>query len=108
MNERIKTYEEFYTYYLSQHQNVGTRILHWVGTLTIFAVIAYVVVSGKERFLWYIPIFGYGLPLLSHYVFERNNPTFFRYPTWTLISDFRMAIELLSGKICFKNKLSKT
>ncbi len=102
MKERIQTYSEFYTYYLAEHRNVGTRILHFVGIVVILFVLAYVISTGKERFLWYIPIVGYGLPLLSHFIFERNRPTFYSYPLWTLISDFRMFYELITGKEKFK------
>lgn len=101
MTERIKSYSEFYGYYLSQHQKIGTRILHLAGTLVTLAVLIYVISTGKERFLWYILILGYGLPLLSHYVFERNRPTAFSYPLWTIVSDFKMFFELITGKLKF-------
>ncbi|AYO57863.1 hypothetical protein CO230_06830 [Chryseobacterium sp. 6424] len=103
MSERIKTYQEFYIYYLSQHQKTATKILHFIGIMIVLGVVAYVLASGKERFLWYIAIVGYGLPLLSHYTFERNTPTAFRYPLWTFISDFKMFFELIFGKTKFKN-----
>lgn len=102
MAERIKSYNEFYKYYLSQHQKPGTRILHFAGTLITVTVLIYVLASGKERFLWYILILGCGLPLLSHFVFERNRPTFLNYPVWTIVSDFKMFFELITAKIKFK------
>lgn len=79
-----------------------TRILHFVGTLLIFVVIIYVLQSGKERFLWYIPIFGYGFAWVSHAAVEKNKPTTFKYPVWSLVSDFKMFFELLIGKQKFK------
>ncbi len=102
MAERIKTFNEFYTLYLKEHSKMWTRILHFVGTLLIFAVIMYVLQSGKERFLWYIPIFGYGFAWVSHAMVEKNRPTTFKYPVWSLISDFKMFFELLIGKQKFK------
>jgi len=77
---------------------MGTRIFHFLGTLLVFIVIAYVISSGKERFLWYLPIFGYGFAWFSHAVIEKNQPATFRYPIWSLISDFRLFFELLIGK----------
>ena len=102
MPERIKTFKEFYPYYLNQHSKKLTRIFHFAGTLLVIAVIIYVLQSGKERFLWYLPIFGWGFSAFSQYVFEENKPTSFKYPVFTLISDFRMFFELLTDKTKFK------
>ena len=102
MSEPIKNFKEFYPYYLSQHSKKLTRMLHFLGTLLMFAVIVFVLQSGKERFLWYLPIFGLGISALSHYIFEKNKPTSFQYPVFTLIGDFKMFFELLIGKEKFK------
>lgn len=98
MAERIKTYAEYYPAYLAEHQKLGTRISHFLGTLLFLSVILYVITSGKERFLYYLPIYGYGFGMLSHLLFEKNNPKTFWYPVWNLVSDFRMFFELLTGK----------
>ena len=98
MADRIKSFGEFYQFYLSEHSKMWTRIFHFIGTLLVFAVIFYVVKSGKERFLWYLPIFGYGFAWFSHAVFEKNKTATFKYPIWSLISDFRLFFELLIGR----------
>ncbi|WBV61133.1 DUF962 domain-containing protein [Chryseobacterium camelliae] len=98
MPERIKTFKEFYLFYLTEHRKTGTRIFHFIGTLLVFVVIGYVISSGKERFLWYIPIFGYGFAWLNHALIEKNKPATFKYPLWSLVSDFRLFFELLTGK----------
>lgn len=98
MARRIKTFNEFYDFYLTEHSNKWTRIFHFAGTFLVLFVIFYVIKSGKERFLWYIPIFGYGFPWFSHIIFEKNKPATFKYPFWSLISDFKMFFELLVGK----------
>jgi hypothetical protein len=102
MENRIATFSEFYDFYLSQHQKMWTRILHFLGTLLLIAVLIYVVQSGKERFLWYVPIFGLGFSALSHYIFEKNKPTGFQYPFFTLMADFKLFYELITGKEKFK------
>lgn len=98
MSERIKTFKEFYRFYLTEHSKTGTRVLHFIGTLMVFFVIGYVISSGKERFLWYVPIFGYGFAWLSHAIIEKNKNATFKYPIWSLISDFKLFFELLIGK----------
>lgn len=108
MSERIKTFKEFYRFYLTEHRKTGTRVLHFIGTLMVFLVIGYVISSGKERFLWYVPIFGYGFAWLSHALIEKNKPATFRYPVWSLISDFKLFFELLTGRQKFTgNSVSK-
>ncbi len=101
MADKTKTFPEFYKYYLTEHQNRWTRIFHFVGTFLLLLVLFYVLYSGKERFLWYVPIFGYGFAWFSHVVFEKNRPATFKYPLWSLFSDFKMFFELLTGKIKF-------
>ena len=102
MENRIKTFAEFYQFYLTEHSKMWTKIFHFAGTFVILFVILYVQKSGKERFLWYIPILGYGFAWFSHAVFEKNRPATFKYPLWSLISDFKMFFELLIGKLKFK------
>jgi len=103
MSERIKSFPQFYQFYLTEHSRMWTRIFHFVGTFLVFWVVGFVIYSGKERFLWYLPIVGYGFAWFSHAVFEKNKPATFKYPLWSLLSDFRMFFELLTGKIKFKS-----
>ncbi|MCG7280780.1 DUF962 domain-containing protein [Chryseobacterium taklimakanense] len=103
MSARIKSFPQFYQFYLTEHSKMWTRIFHFVGTFLVFWVLGFVIYSGKERFLWYLPIVGYGFAWFSHAVFEKNKPATFTYPLWSLLSDFRMFFELLTGKIKFKS-----
>lgn len=75
-NKRITNYKEFYQFYLTEHKKPLTRIFHFVGILLVFLVIFYVLKSGKERFLWYCPIFGYGLAWFSHAVIKKQASDF--------------------------------
>ena len=103
MEEKIKTFEEFYPFYLAEHSKMGTRIFHFIGTLTILFTLFYVIKTDKERFLWYIPIFGYGFAWLSHAIFENKIPKTYQYPIWSIGADFKMFYELLTGKQKFRN-----
>jgi len=107
MEDRIKSFSEFYDFYLSQHQKMWTRIFHFIGTALVLLVLIYVIQSGKERFLWYLPIFGWGFSALSHYIFEKNKLTGFQYPFFTLMADFKIFFELITGKEKFKKAAEK-
>lgn len=89
-NERdeFKNFEEFYPYYLSQHQNPVCRGLHYAGTsLVIICLLMFLVTL---NFFWILlaPILGYGLAWIGHYKFEKNKPATFKHPFYSLWADF--------------------
>lgn len=101
---KFNTFNEFYSYYLSQHSKMFTKIFHYLAVIYMILIVIYVLQTGKERFLWYIPIGGFGLQAFSHFVFERNTPTFYRHPLYTLLADLRLFGELSIGKVKFLTK----
>lgn len=107
MENKIKTYKEFYQFYLTQHSNKSCRIMHFVGT-TLVLFIMFLAVYLNDFFLWFfVPIVGYGFAWVGHFYFEKNKPAAFKYPFWSLISDFKMFFEILIGKISFDTSRDK-
>ena len=97
--ERIKTYSEFYRFYLTEHKNKTSRMLHFIGTFLVFVLI-FLAIYLEINYLWYfVPIMGYGFAWVGHFFFEKNKPATFKYPLWSLISDFKMFFDLLFGRI---------
>lgn len=97
--DRIKTYKEFYNFYLTEHSNKTCRTLHFIGTALVF-FIAFFAVYFSRSFLWiFVPLVGYGFAWVGHFYFEKNKPATFKYPLWSLASDFKMFFQILSGKI---------
>ncbi len=97
--ERIKTYSEFYRFYLTEHKNKTSRMLHFIGTFLVFVLI-FLAIYLELSYLWYfVPIMGYGFAWVGHFFFEKNKPATFKYPLWSLISDFKMFFDLLFGRI---------
>lgn len=101
---RFASFEEFYPFYLSEHQNVISRRLHVVGTslvcLCLLNVVLWGVVGGFQ-YLIAAPIVGYGFAWVGHFFFEKNKPATFTYPAWSLMGDFRMFGETITGKRAF-------
>jgi hypothetical protein len=99
MEDRINTYEEFYKYYLSEHQNTTSRLLHVIGTTIVLALVLTSIIHLNPYWLIFVPISGYGFAWIGHFFFEKNQPATFKYPLWSLKSDFKMYFDIVSGKI---------
>uniref|UniRef100_A0A6B2LP64 DUF962 domain-containing protein n=1 Tax=Arcella intermedia TaxID=1963864 RepID=A0A6B2LP64_9EUKA len=46
-----------------------------------------------------VPIAGYTFAWVGHFIFENNRPATFTYPTYSLMGDFRMWFDVLSGRV---------
>lgn len=104
---RIKTFREFYIFYLSEHSNKTCRLLHFIGTTLVF-IFAILAVYLNKPILWiFVPIAGYGFAWVGHLIFEKNKPATFQYPLWSLASDFKMYFHILFGKIGMDNSKDK-
>jgi hypothetical protein len=42
---------------------------------------------------------GYGFAWFGHFVFEKNRPMTFIYPYYSLLGDFKMFWDILTGKL---------
>jgi hypothetical protein len=104
MENKIKTYPEFYRFYLSEHRNRTCRMLHFIGTALVFLIAVIAVYTGVSSFWFIIPVVGYGFAWVGHFYFERNKPATFTYPLWSLYSDFKMFFQILGGKISFDSR----
>ena len=45
-----------------------------------------------------MPLIGYGFAWVGHFFFEKNKPATFKYPLWSLMGDWRMFFETVTGK----------
>ena len=94
---RYATFADFYPFYISEHANPISRRLHVVGTgLVVLCLIAGLLADA--RFFILAPIVGYAFAWVGHFFFEKNRPATFTYPLWSLMGDFRMAFEVVTGK----------
>lgn len=96
---RHTTFREFYPFYLSEHADRNCRRMHFAGTSLVLLVLVFALASGRLRWLWLMPLFGYGFAWLGHFVFEKNRPATFRHPLYSLAGDFVMYADVLRGRV---------
>ena len=97
--ERIGSFAEFWPYYLREHRQPGTRLLHLVGTTLALLFVLAAVLAGRPVLLVGALLAGYGFAWVGHFAVEHNRPATFRYPLWSLAADWKMWALALSGRL---------
>jgi hypothetical protein len=100
-SERFSSFAEFYPYYLQEHSNDICRRLHYVGSLLVLSIFVYALSQQQWHLLWLMPLAGYGFAWVGHFVFEKNKPATFKYPFYSLLGDWVMLKDALTGRIRF-------
>ena len=95
----IKTYEEFWDHYVLEHSHPMTRYLHFVGTALGMVMLVWFLRSGSYLYIPFCFVVGYGFSWFSHFYIEKNKPASFQYPVWSFISDYKMMLFMLTGKM---------
>lgn len=98
MEKKYTSLKEFYPYYLTEHQNPTSRVLHFIGTGLVLVVLVAALAMAHYIWLAAIPLIGYGFAWVGHFFFEKNKPATFTYPFYSLASDFILFFDLLRGK----------
>jgi hypothetical protein len=99
MEKTYQTLAEFYPYYLTEHRNPTSRRLHFIGTALFLGILYYAILTAQWQLLMAVPLVGYGFAWVGHFFFERNKPATFKYPLFSLMSDFIMFWHILTGQI---------
>ena len=95
----MKSYSEFWPYYLREHSKPATRAWHYFGTLVALGILGYAIATQRWLFLLAALVSGYLFAWLSHATIEKNRPATFKYPLWSFVSDFRMLFCFLTGQM---------
>ena len=100
MAEReMKTFAEFWPFYVREHSHAGTRALHAAGTITSIALLIALVATGRWRWLPSVLVVGYAAAWVGHFFIEHNRPATFKHPLWSLMGDYKMVTLMLAGRM---------
>jgi len=101
VGDRYRSFAQFYPFYLSEHRNRTCRRLHFVGSALVLVVIAAAIATRDPLWLIAAPVVGYGFAWVGHFAFEKNSPATFKHPLYSLMGDWVMFRDMLSGRIPF-------
>jgi hypothetical protein len=92
------TFEEYWPYYVSQHQDATNRRMHFVGTTLAMGCLA--LTPWVPMAALAAPVAVYSLAWLGHLAFEKNKPATWmggKYILWSARGDLRMWMYMLEG-----------
>lgn len=98
-NKQYETMEEFWPFYLSEHQNPVNRDLHFLGSAAGLFWLSKAISKKKPSYLLLGLLSGYGFAWIGHFFVEKNKPASFKYPLKSFIGDWLMFSTRLSGKL---------
>lgn len=94
----MKSFQEFWPFYVRQHLHPLNRKIHFYGTLTSFLYFGMGWARGWP-FFYLAPLLTYGPAFLGHFILEKNKPATFTYPLWSVRGDFKMVWLMLQGRM---------
>ena len=93
------TFDEYYKYYLTLHQNKWCRRLHALGQVITILFIALVIYKSYWPLLLLTPFVVYPFAWSGHYFFEKNKPAAWTNPLWAKACDWIMLKDMILGRI---------
>lgn len=94
----IRSFADFWPYYVRAHAQTRTRVLHAVGS--VLAIISLGLAFTVS--LWFLlaaPVIGYAFAWYAHFFVEHNKPATFGHPFYSLFADYRMLFLMMAGRM---------
>lgn len=95
----IRSFAEFWPYYVRQHLQQKTRLLHAAGSILVLIILVVAAILQRPLVLLLAPLVGYGFAWFSHFFVEHNKPATFGHPVYSLVADYRMLLLMLAGRM---------
>lgn len=93
----IRSFEDFWPYYVRAHKNPVTRTVHAIGTSVGAAVAITGLLSGRKGFVPVGAVIGYACAWYSHFFIEGNKPATFGHPLYSFAADWVMISKMVRG-----------
>jgi hypothetical protein len=101
MTTRYASFRDFYPFYLAEHTDPTCRRLHVIGSTLVVLVFVAAIVTHHWLWLIAVPVIGYGFAWIGHFFFEHNRPATFSYPLYSLLGDWVMWWQVITGRMKF-------
>ena len=98
-DERYRSFDEFFPFYLREHSNSTNRWVHFVGTSAGVCALLAAAVTQTGWLALAAPVLGYGAAWYGHFFIEHNKPASFSYPLWSFRGDFKMYGLMVRGQV---------
>ena len=97
--QEMKTFKDFWPFYVREHSRPATRLLHAAGTIASTILLAATFLSGNWPLLAAALVVGYAFAWAAHFFVEHNRPATFKHPLWSFAADYKMVALMLAGRM---------
>lgn len=94
----IRSFSDFWPFYVRAHSREGTRVLHAIGSVMAVIMLG-VAFAISLWFLIAVPLVGYSFAWYAHFFVEKNKPATFGHPFYSLAADYRMTFLMMAGRM---------
>ena len=95
----MKTFAEFWPFYVGEHRKPITRALHFCGSSIAVVLLVTALLTQRWSLLGVALVQGYAWAWVGHFGFEKNKPATFKYPLWSFAGDWKMWALMLTGRM---------
>jgi hypothetical protein len=97
--QEMKTFKDFWPYYVREHSRPATRLLHAFGTVVSTILVAQMFITGNWLLIFAALAVGYAFAWAAHFFVEHNRPATFKHPLWSFAADYKMVALMLTGRM---------
>jgi hypothetical protein len=94
----IRSFADFWPYYVRQHSRPATRRFHAAGSVLAIVLLG-LSFAVNVWLLLAVPIVGYAFAWYGHFFVEHNKPATFGHPFYSLVADYRMLFLMMAGRM---------
>src|SRR6476620_6744759 len=99
MERSAASFEEFWPEYVRAHSNKTNRTLHVIGMSLALACLVAAIFKRRPLLLLLAPVLGYGFAWFGHFFVEKNLPSSFGHPIYSLRANALLWWKTISGEM---------